>query len=145
VEKELKDVKSTVQRLLDRVGVLRNPCDLDLVLFFSRHPRVLITSEDLARFVGYDLQRLARSLDALIAGGIVRRSQNDDHAARMYFLESAGPAGGWLPSLLGIASRREGRAAIIADLATRSAADPTDTPPVACDAIAARRLRIAHT
>ena len=139
-----ESVKSMVERLLDRVALLKSPCDLDLVLFFSRHPRVLITTEDLTRFVGYDWQRLARSLDSLIAGGIVRRSQNDGHAARMYVLESAGPAGGWLPSLLSIASTRDGRAAIIAVLVARAAAAPTDTRSLAGKRLATRRLRVAH-
>lgn len=137
-------MESTVQRLLDRVGILRSPCDLDLVLFFSRHPRVLITTEDLARFVGYDLQRLARSLDSLIGAGIVRRSQNDGHAARMYVLESAGPAGGWLSSLLSIASNREGRATIIDVLAARATRGPTDARAVRRERVGTRRLRVAN-
>ena len=138
-------VKSTIERLLDRVTILKNACDLDLLLFFSRHPRTLITSDDLARFVGYDRQRISRSLDALIGGGIVRRSQNDGHAARMYVLETSGPAGGWLlPSLLSTASTREGRAAIIAALAARSTAGPTDARVTGKERVVARRLRVAH-
>ena len=117
---------------------------LDLVLFFSRHPRTLISSEELARFVGYDRHRTARSLDSLIAGEIVRRSQNDGHAARMYVVETVGPAGGWLPSLLSAASTREGRAAVIGVLATRSASGQTDVRATDGDRVAARRLRVAH-
>lgn len=137
-------VKSTIERLLDRVSIMRDACDLDLVLFFSRHPRTLITSDDLSRFVGYDRQRIARSLDSLIGGGIVRRSQNDGHAARMYVLETTGPAGGWLPSLLSAASTREGRAAIIAALVARSGAGPTGFRATRKDRVAARQLRVAH-
>ena len=137
-------VKSTIERLLDRVTIVKDACDLDLILFFSRHPRTLITSEDLARFVGYDGQRIARSLDSLIGDGIVRRSQNHGHAARMYVLQTTGPAGGWLPSLLSVAASREGRAAVIAALAARSTTDPTDTRATGKHQVAARRLRVAH-
>ena len=137
-------MNSTIERLLDRVAIIRDACDLDLVLFFSRHPRTLITSEELARFVGYDQQRIARSLDSLIAAAVVRRSQNNGHAARMYVLETTGPAGGWLPSLLSAAATREGRAAIIAALAARSASGGKDVRATGRERIATRRLRVAH-
>src|SRR5690349_15508596 len=93
-----ESVKSMGERLLDRVALLKSPCDLDVVLLCSGPADVLITTEDLTRFVGSDLQRLARSLDSFIAGRIARSSQNNGHAARMYVLDSAGPAGGRLPS-----------------------------------------------
>jgi hypothetical protein len=137
-------LKSTAERLLDRVAILRDSCDLDLLLFFARHPRTLITTEDLAQFVGYDLQRISRSLDALIAGGIVQRSQNDAHAARMYVLETTGPAGGWLPTLLVLASTREGRATIIAVLAARGMAGASDARSIARPKVGTRRLKVAH-
>ena len=37
-----------VQRLLSRAPIIRSACDLDLLVFFHRHPRVLLTSEQLA-------------------------------------------------------------------------------------------------
>jgi len=136
-------VKSTLDRLLDRIGLLQDSCDLDLLLFFSRHPRTLIATDDLAHFVGYDLQRIAHSLDALIAGGVVRRSQNDNHAARMYVLEASGPAGGWLPALLSAAATREGRAAVIASLKGRRSG-PTGATALGTARSAPRRLRVAN-
>jgi hypothetical protein len=137
-------VNSTIDRLLDRVTVIKDACDLDLVVFFGRHPRTLLGSEELARFVGYDLQRIARSLDALIGAGIVRRSENHAHVARMYTLETTGLAGGWLPSLLTVASTREGRAAIMAVLVARSPAGPADPRATAPARVGTRRLRVAH-
>jgi hypothetical protein len=95
------------QHLLERIGTLRHPCDLDLLLFFHRHPRSLLTSERLAAYVGYDLNQIARSLDRLTEAGLLERSQNPTHAARMYLLKT--PETGWLGSLLTIASTREGR------------------------------------
>lgn len=118
-------MKSTIGKLLDRIGVLRHACDLDMLLFFSRHPRTLATTEDLAALIGYDIQQIARSLDVLIGGGLVQRSSNRTHAARMYSLAQSGPAGGWLLELLGHASKREGRAAALAALTERQAPGPT--------------------
>ena len=99
------------QHLLGSVGVLRHPCDLDLLLFFHRHPRAILTSERLAAYVGYDLNQLARSLDRLSDAGLLERAQNPTHAARLYVLLS--PSTGWLTSVLETASTREGRQKLI--------------------------------
>jgi hypothetical protein len=37
-------------QLVEAAG-LRDACDLDLLLFFSRHPRVVLSSEQLAAYV----------------------------------------------------------------------------------------------
>jgi hypothetical protein len=104
--------------LNDPTGPLRSPCDLDLLLFFSRHSRSLLTSEKLAEYVGYDVKQVGRSLDWLIAAGILTRSQNPTHEARLYvFIPNPFPP--WLKSLLISASTREGRAALIARLKQR--------------------------
>ena len=99
------------QHLLESIGTLRHSCDLDLLLFFHRHPRSLLTSERLAAYVGYDLNQIARSLDLLTEAGLLERSQNPTHAARMYLLKT--PETGWLGSLLAIASTREGRRTLL--------------------------------
>ncbi|HZU89643.1 MAG TPA: hypothetical protein VE993_10350, partial [Stellaceae bacterium] len=44
-----------IARLLARAPIIRNACDLDLMVFLHRHPRTLLTSEQLAGFVGYSL------------------------------------------------------------------------------------------
>src|SRR5712691_4959482 len=51
-----------IEDLLDRIGCLRYPCDLDLLLFFHRHPRAILISERLAEYVGYELPQVAQSL-----------------------------------------------------------------------------------
>ena len=99
------------QHLLGSIGVLRHPCDLDLLVFFHRHPRSILTSERLAAYVGYDLNQLARSLDRLTEADLLERSQHPTHAARLYVLKT--PATGWLTSLLDIASTRDGRRDLI--------------------------------
>jgi hypothetical protein len=110
---------STIDKILDRLPMVTDACDVDLLRFFARHPRCLITSEDLAAYVGYEIQQIARSLEMLIGAGVLSRSQNRTHAARMYLLNSGTPSGGWLPTLLQLVASREGRAAVLSRLKTR--------------------------
>lgn len=95
--------------MLDRIRGIRHACDLDLLLFFHRHPSALLTSEQLVAYLGYDGERVAKSLDGLIEAGLLTRSQYPSHAARMYVLELAAVPDGLLPSLLKIAATRQGR------------------------------------
>ena len=100
------------RRLLDRIDVLRRPCDLDLLIFFVRHPRTLMASEQLASFLGYDLKQIAESLDVLLQAELLTRTQHPAHAARMFVFAIGGAGSGWLPALLDLASTREGRLAL---------------------------------
>ena len=97
-----------IRQLLERSQVLHYPCDVDLLLFFYRHPQSLLTSDHLATFVGYAVPQIARSLDAFIAAGIIERSQNPTHFARMYRLVRA-TTDGWVASIVKVASTRRGR------------------------------------
>jgi len=105
--------------LLDRIGCLRDPCDLDLLLFFHRHPRAFLISERLAAYVGYDLPQVAHSLETLITAGLLRRSPDSTHPERLYVLTPRSTLGGWLLSLLRFAASREGRLAVIHALKQR--------------------------
>ena len=102
-----------IANLLDRVGSVSHPCDLDLLLFFFRHPRAYLISERLAEYVGYELPQVAQSLEALITAGLLRRSPDSTHPARLYVLTPGSTRGGWLSSLLRIAATREGRLAVL--------------------------------
>ena len=120
--------------LLDRVGCLRHPCDLDLLLFFDRHPRALLIPERLAAYVGYDLRQVDQSLEILITAGLLRRAPDSTDPARLYVLAQGSRLGGWLSSLLQIAATREGRLAVIHALNQRQSlarsgpsADPSRT------------------
>jgi len=113
------------RRLLERVGVLRHPCDLDLLLFFVRHPRSLITSEQLASWLGYELKQVADSLEILLNADVLTRTQNPTHAARMYVLHAGGSSGGWLPGVLSMASTRQGRLALL-EVLSRRTSRPSD-------------------
>ena len=106
--------------LLARIGCLRDPCDLDLLLFFHRHPRAYLISERLAQYVGYDLPHVAQSLETLMTAGLLRQSPDSTRPVRLYVLtRSSGLLGRWLSSLLRIAATREGRLAVIHALKQR--------------------------
>src|SRR2546427_9233617 len=93
--------------LLDRIECLRHPCDLDLLLFFSRHPRAFLLSERLAEYVGYELPQVAQSLETVITAGLLRRSPDSTHPARLYVLTPGSTRGGGRSSLPRIAPKPE--------------------------------------
>lgn len=111
--------------LLERIPMLRHPCDLDLLAFFARHPRTLLASEQLARLLGYHANEIARSLDVLLAAGLLTRTQSPVRAARMYVFATAGSDGECVTALVALASTREGRLALRRVLVT-SPAERTD-------------------
>ncbi len=106
--------------LVDRVAAVRHPCDLDLLVFFAKHKRTLLTSEDLSTLLGYTIKQMADSLDGLLDAGLVRRSQSATGSARMYVFSGGGLEGGSLPQLVALAATRVGRLALITVLKSRS-------------------------
>ena len=120
-------VEDDAAALLDRIGVLRRPSDLDLLIFFSRHPRALLSSEHLAAFLGYSAKEIAPSLDLLLESGVVSRTPHAKHTARMYLIADPSRVD-WLPGLKRTASTREGRLALIKALRRRSTAAPLVFP-----------------
>ncbi|MBI3628494.1 MAG: hypothetical protein HY217_02735 [Candidatus Rokubacteria bacterium] len=90
----------SIQELLE-AGGLRHPSDLDLLLFFYRHPHVLLTLDHLAAYTGYDLQQVAQPLDFPVGGGLLRRELHETHSREMYLVGTGG-AEEWLQSLLGV-------------------------------------------
>ena len=95
--------------LLNHIPALQRPCDLDLLVFFARHWRALLSSEHLARLLGYPPQEIARSRDVLVAAGLLTREQDPTRAERMYVFEAAGINGEVLPAILTLASTPGGR------------------------------------
>lgn len=113
---------SDLRLLLNRAGV-RRASDLDLLIFFGRHPRSLLSSESLSAFLGYDIKQIANSLDKFLAAGLLRRRQTSAHSARLYELILDGPSSyQWLEELLAIASTRPGRMALLDEIERGSAA-----------------------
>lgn len=115
--------REDASRLLDRIGVLKHACDLDLLVFFARHPRALLTSEQLAAWLGYELNQIARSLEMLLQAGLLVRTQNPTHAARMYIFVVGESSDNWVPPLLKLASGRAGRLALKEELSGRASKD----------------------
>lgn len=105
--------------LVERAGV-RRACDLDLMVFFGRHPLSLLSSESLATFLGYDINQVAQSLDDMLAAGVIRRRQTTAHAARLYELLVGGPASEWLGELLARAATRPGRMQLLDEIRRRA-------------------------
>ena len=97
-------------RLVEAAG-LRDACDLDLLLFFSRHPRVVLSSEQLAAYVGYELPQVARALDLLLGAGLLKRTLNQGASGRMYVLE-VDDAEEWLDPLQRLCATPDGRTAL---------------------------------
>jgi hypothetical protein len=112
------------REFLDRVDVLRHLCDLDLLLFFYRHPRAFLTSEQLAAYVGYGLTQIGDSLDRLIEAQLLRRSATQAQSARIYQLTLSGPHGGWLEAILALARGRDGRRRLREAVRARSPVAP---------------------
>ena len=134
--------------LLDRIGCLGHACDLDLLLFFYRHPQAFLNSERLAVYVGYDLPQVVRSLETLMTAGLLRQSPDSTRPARLYVLRrGSGTLGGSLSSLLRIATTREGRLAVIRALKQRQPlglSDGDDPEPVANGRTVPRTLEEPH-
>ena len=110
--------------VLARLPYLHHRCDLDLLVFFHRHPRVLLTSERLVALLGYDLKQIAGSLETLIAAKVVTRTQHQTTGARMYVFEALDRDNDSLAPLLRTASARAGRLAIIRALEGRHVKEP---------------------
>jgi hypothetical protein len=104
-------------QLVEAAG-LRDACDLDLLLFFSRHPRVVLSSEQLAAYVGYDLVEVARALDLLFGAGLLKRTLNHGTPGRRYVLE-VDHAEEWLDLLRRVCATPDGRNALKALLRQR--------------------------
>jgi hypothetical protein len=97
-------------QLIEAAG-LQGACDLDLLLFFSRHPRVVLSSEQLASYVGYELPQIARALERLLGAGLLKRTLNQGAPGRMYVLE-VDHVEGWLEPLRRVCATPDGRNAL---------------------------------
>jgi hypothetical protein len=101
-------------RLLARTPVIRGACELELLRFLQRHPRTLLTSEQIAVFVGYDMKQVAKSIEVFIEAGLLGRTKNRLHAARMYSLILDGQQEDGLTALLELAGTKHGRRDLLA-------------------------------
>src|ERR1051326_3496331 len=115
MDKTLPDVPTPdeIEALLARNPAVAGACELDLLVFLYRHPRSLLTNEQLADFIGYGMKQIADARNAFIEAGLLERTQTTTHAARMYLLLLAGPQMEGLRKLLAFASTMQGRRSIL--------------------------------
>jgi hypothetical protein len=110
------------RRLLAQIDdMMRHPCDLDLLIFFARHPRTLMGNDQLAILLGYEFKQIAVSLEILERAGLLTVSENPTYLARMHEFIAGDGSAAWLPDLLELASTREGRLALVRPLKQRAA------------------------
>ena len=110
--------------LLNRIpATVQHTSDLDLLVFFARHSRTLMTSGDLARLLGYQIKEIAKSLEVLLKAGLLTRTQNPTSARRLYVFETGGTNSAWLPAFVEFASTREGRMDLSRALTQKPRAD----------------------
>jgi hypothetical protein len=122
------NLQDAAGQLISRAGVLWHPCDLDLLLFFARHRRALLTSEQLSALLGCGVKDLSASLERLLDAGLLSRTPNRKHAARLYvFAAGSDPERDWLPALLTLGSTREGRLEMMRALRRRLSTEPGDS------------------
>ena len=106
------------------LDALARPCDLDLLLFFGRHPRAILTLDDLVSRVGYDIDQMAVALDVLQGAGLLtwsKRGPEDAAGQPRLYLLTPGTWGGLLPAFLWVAVTPEGRWALRRALETMPA------------------------
>jgi predicted transcriptional regulator len=60
-------------------------CQWDMLVFLDRHPSSLVSTEDVARFLGYATAEVVAALDSVESTGLVERSRVSQ-GVRMYQL-----------------------------------------------------------
>ena len=63
-----------VEGWLKTVGI-ESLCQWDVLVFLDRHPSILVSTEDIARFLGYATAEVIAALDSLESSGLVERSR----------------------------------------------------------------------
>lgn len=109
--------RDQIRRWLDGTDAIRSACDLDLLRFFTRHSHALLTTEQIASFVGYGLSQIDEALEHLLAGSQVTRLKGRAADADLYIFKAGDGTGGPMTSLLDLASTRDGRLAVVDALA----------------------------
>jgi hypothetical protein len=122
--------------LLEAIPALQRHCDLDLVVFFARHPHTLTDSKLFALLLGYPLNEIAQSLDTLLAAGLLTQAQHPTCQARMYVF-AAVDTNEALRAIVELAATREGRSALRRALALSPAGRRDTLAPQAADDAAA--------
>ena len=118
------DLEQDAGRLLDHLDVLRNPTDLDLLVFFTRHPRTLLATDQIAAFLGYGAKEISSSLDCLLEAGFITRTPHSRQMARLYVLADTPSRRDWLSQITQLTTTRGGRLALIWEIRLRASKRP---------------------
>ncbi len=73
-----------VESWLKTLGI-ESLCQWDMLVFLDRHPSILVSTEDVALFVGYATADVVAALDSLESTGLVERSRVSQ-GVRLYHL-----------------------------------------------------------
>lgn len=111
-----------VHELLERINPIQDQTDLDLLLFFFRHPNAILAIEVLAAAVGHDLGRVEESLEGLIEAGLIERLKHRTLPVDSFVFRPTEQDS--LVALLQIASSRTGRLALLEALQKRATPTP---------------------
>ena len=99
---------------------ITSACDLDLLLFFTRHSGALLTADHIAAFVGYDTRVVTEAIERFVVAGMVSRLQVADRPVSLYVVAADDRRSEALFSLLDIASSRPGMLAVKDALSSRT-------------------------
>jgi DNA-binding MarR family transcriptional regulator len=102
----------SVNELAALLAMLHSPCDLDVLLFFHRHPRAFLSTLELAQNVGYDTADIDASIEKLIMAGLVTPSKSREGTTARLYEFTPGRWASVLSSLLWVASTADGRRAL---------------------------------
>ena len=96
--------------LVEAAGI-REACELDLLLFFARHPRVVLSSEQLATYVGHKVEHVERALELMLGASLLKQRLNAGAAGGMYVL-AADHVAQWLEPVRRLCATPDGRHAL---------------------------------
>ena len=111
------------------LDLLEHPCDLDVLRFFHRHPRAMLTLDDLVSLVGYGPEEIRASVDVLLRARLLAgvKPGLGDPASRPRLYEfTPSTRGGLLTSFLWLASSVDGRRVLRQALGTSNRPEPLE-------------------
>ena len=102
----------TTIELLQRVEAagIREACEFDLLLFFARHPRVVLRPEQIATLVGHEVEHVARALEQMLAASLLKQGLSRG-GGTMYVL-AAEQLKEWLEPVRRLCATPDGRHAL---------------------------------
>lgn len=100
-------VTMEILQLVEAAGI-REACEFDLLLFFLRHPRVVLSSEQLATYVGHEVQHVTRALKLMLDASLLKQGLNPGAAGQMYVL-AVDDVAEWLEPVRRLCATPDGR------------------------------------